>query len=149
MDNLELEVTYDIERTTQDTPPLLNMAQSGPLFAPGQWFCVIYTFCAQSVDTPQSGDRYKTTQLGPVGFDDATFDTDTFILEGRWDLNDDYSLNLLGGHRETDETVLTDWDATPAVLFHTTRPEQYEQDSLELRLTYDADGPLNYVLGGY
>ncbi|MGI9229594.1 MAG: TonB-dependent receptor [Gammaproteobacteria bacterium] len=164
-DSIEIEASFDIERTTQDTPPLLYVGQ------PAQAFCnpaLRFKQCPPSVDVPLSGDRYKTLQQGPFegevygqpsqffpqpvveeSYTDATFDTNTAIVELRWDLTSDYHLDYIYGHRETDETVVTDWDATPEVWFHTTRPEQYEQDSHELRLTYSGGGPLSFVAGGY
>jgi len=142
-DNFEIEITYDAERTEQDTPPLLNVAQ------PGQIVCDFLAQCGQSVQVPQSGDRYKTTAQGGERFHDATFDTDTGIFEFRWDVNDSYHVDYIYGHRETEETVFTDWDSTPLLIFHTTRPEQYKQDSHELRLSFQDGGPISYVVGGY
>ena len=53
-DQVELEYTYQRERTDQDTPPLLNVGQ------PGQLFCDVFNFCSPDEDTPVSGDRWKT-----------------------------------------------------------------------------------------
>ena len=39
-DQLEIEYTAQIERTDQDTPPLLNVGQ------PGQLFCDAFGFCS-------------------------------------------------------------------------------------------------------
>ena len=141
-DALEIEYTAQIERTDQDTPPLLYAGQ------PGQLFCDVFGFCSPDIDTPLSGDRWKTTQDG-FGPDDATFDADTHVLEVRWDLNDSLRLDYIFGSWETEETVLTDFDAAPPVLFHTSRPAEYEQQSHELRLTYEGDGPLSGTAGIY
>ncbi len=141
-DNFELEYTYQRERTDQDTPPLLNVSQ------PGQVFCDGFGICAPSLSTPFSGDRYDTTQA-LVGPDDATFDADTHIFEAHWDLNDAWRMDYIFGSWETEETVLTDWDAAPPELFHTTRPAEYEQTSHELRFTYDAGGAITGTVGVY
>ncbi len=141
-DGLELEVTVNREETDQDTPPLLYVGQ------PGQVFCDVFGFCAPSVDTPLSGDRWKTTQFG-VGPNDASFDADTYIFEVRWDINDTLRLDYIVGRWETEETALTDWDATIAPIFHTSRPADYEQTSNELRLTYDAGGRFSGTAGVY
>ena len=114
-DAVELEYTAQIERTDQDTPPLLNVGQ------PGQLFCDGFGFCSPDLNTPVSGDRWKTTQ-DLVGPNDATFDADTHILELRWSLTESLSLDYIFGSWETEETVLTDWDAVAPELFHTTRP---------------------------
>lgn len=141
-DVLELEYTAQIERTDQDTPPLLNVGQ------PGQLFCDAFGFCSPDLDTPISGDRLKTAQ-NFVGPDDATFDADTHIFEVRWDLSDALRLDYIFGSWETEETVLTDFDAAPPILFHTSRPAEYEQQTHELRLTWDGDGPLRGTAGLY
>jgi iron complex outermembrane receptor protein len=130
LDNLELEYTGQFERTDQDTPSLLNVSQ------PGQLFCDAFAICAPDLSTPTSGDRWKTAQ-DLVGPDDAEFDADTHILEARWDINESLKLDYIFGSWETEEEVLTDWDASPDLLFHTTRPAEYEQQTHELRLTYD------------
>jgi iron complex outermembrane recepter protein len=173
-DNLELEYTYNKEETTQDTPPLINMSQTNnPALA--QSYCDQFPspprtlYCAPSLTTPTSGDRLATGQilvgprstyeLGPgmptVTFPlgeparDATFDTETHILEAHLDFADDYRLDLIVGRWETDETVLTDWDGTADVTFHTDRPAEYEQTTAELRLSSTSDGPFNWTAGLY
>ena len=162
-ENLEIELTYLRERTDQDTPPLLNVGQ------PGQLFCEGWGWCSPDTNTPVSGDRYKVltaygsdalnpfpgSPFDPPGYDephgpyDATYDADTLQLEVRWDINDDYRVDYIGGQWETEEKVVTDWDGVPEVLFHTDRPAEYEQTTHELRLTYDAGDALNYTLGVY
>lgn len=141
-DDLEIEYTYQRERTDQDTPPLLNVSQ------PGQLFCDAFGFCSPSLTDPVSGDRYDTLQDG-VGPDDATFDADTHIFEVHWNISDAVSMDYIFGSWETEETVLTDWDGVPPILFHTTRPAEYEQTSHELRFNYDAGGRLTGTAGVY
>jgi len=177
-ENLEIEYTFDKEETTQDTPPLINMSQvsspSNPRsfcdnFAPGGAL-----FCAPSLTTPTSGNLLATDQVlvgpihtfpdgpaspffggGTVTFPngeparDATFDTETHILEAHADFGDHYRMDLIIGRWETEETVLTDWDATSEVRFHTDRPAEYEQTTAELRISSDSDGPLDWTLGAY
>jgi iron complex outermembrane recepter protein len=164
MDGLEFEYTYQNEDTDQDTPPLLNVGQSDTLF------CTAFNFCAPDVNTPTSGDRFDVNTLGflpatasptlaalavsspadltPVRLQ-ATFDTETHIVEGHWDINDSYTVDYIFGHFETQETIVSNWTAEPTMLFGTDRPAEYEQQSHELRLTYNAGGKLNFVLGGY
>lgn len=165
IESLELEYTWQQERTNQDTPPLLNVGQ------PGQLFCAVWNWCSPNIYTPVSGGRYKTLQaygsdatnpfpdvpwsVPAPGYDspyspyDATFDADTNQFEARWDITDDYRLDYLIGQWKTDETVVTDWDGVTDVLFHTDRPADYKQLSNELRLTYDAGDKLAYTVGGY
>ncbi len=142
METMEIEYTTQIERTDQDTPVLLNVGQ------PGQLFCDAFGFCSPDLHTPVSGDRLKTTQF-EVGPNDATFDADTHIVEVRWDLTDSLSLDYIFGSWETEETVLTDFDAVRPVLFHTSRPADYEQMTHELRLTWDGDSRVRGTAGLY
>ncbi len=165
-ETFELEYTYQDEETEQDTPPLVNMAQ------PDTLFCGSFGLCAESVSTPSSGDRYKTTRLifeptsaslspPPTGTvfsptadiipndDGATFDTETHILEARWDINDSLRMNYIYGSFETEETIVSNWTAEAQMLFGTDRPAEYEQESHELRFTYDAGGAFKLVAGAY
>ena len=158
-ENVEIEWTSVVEESEEDTNILLNVGQ------PGQLFCDAFGFCSPSTSTPVSGDRYNTAQLfnnallpdgSDPGFDhnglspsDTSFDADTHQLELRWDINEHYRLEYIGASWETEETVISDWDAVPMLLFHTDRPAEYEQMSHELRLTYDAGGKLRGTVGAY
>jgi iron complex outermembrane receptor protein len=173
-DNLEFEYTYDKEETTQDTPPLVNASQPNSPPLP-QSYCDNFAsppgnaqFCAPSLTTPTSGGRLNTDQVvvGPRStFEngpgnptvtypngepkrDATFDTETHIGEAHWGFADNYQMDLIVGRWETDETVLTDWDGTSDVTFHTDRPAEYEQTTAELRFSGE-NGPFNWTVGGY
>ncbi len=164
-DTLEIEYTYTDEETEQDTPPLVNMGQ------PDTLFCQAYGYCAQSQTTPSSGDRYKVNTLGflpatagmtienvaistpdtltPTDLD-ATFDAETHIFDVRWAINDNWALDYIYGTFETEETIYSNWTSEPEMLFGTDRPAEYQQESHELRLTYDDDGGrLNFVVGAY
>jgi len=165
-DSLELEYTYQNEETVQDTPPLVNMAQ------PDTLFCSSFDLCAESVDTPSSGDRYHTTRvimkpatasLSPaptqivtssvdeltMNTEDATFDAETHIVEARWAINDSLTMNYIYGTYETEETIVSNWTSEPEMLFGTDRPAEYEQESHEIRFTYDDGGRLKFVAGAY
>ena len=161
-DDVEVEYTYNYEDVEQDTPPLLNNGQ------PGQLFCDAYGYCSPSLDSTITGDRYKVASKGlfPRNPTDAvfnqtlpedlvrkpleaTFGTDTHIVELRWDMQDDYRVDAIYGHWNSSETVLTDWDGTPEMLYHTSRPGNWDQDSVELRLTHAGDGNFNWVAGLY
>ena len=174
-DNLELEFTYQEEETDQDTPELINTGQDRHLFCnntgqyPGN--DVDYGYCSPSMNNPISGDRYVTLNQGlrsggptadrdnPLLFSmesdavplplQSTFDTEMYSFEARWTLSDSYRIDYLFGHWESDETAFTNWDGVPELLYSTSRPGSYEQDSHELRLTYDAGGRLSFVGGVY
>ncbi|MDO8860447.1 TonB-dependent receptor [Haliea sp. E1-2-M8] len=161
-DALELEYSYTMERLDQDTPALVNATR------PDQLFCVAYGYCSPNNDTTITGDRNGVaggggrppappafeTNITPVeavddSFMDAFFDTDTHILEARWEINDTLRFDYIYGSWESDEASLQDWDGTPELLYHTDRPGEFEQQSHELRLTYDAGGAFNVVAGAF
>lgn len=138
-----LEFYYRFDRTwqTQDANTVVNMAQ------PDQVFCGYYGQCAESVEVPQSGDRYDVLQDEPGK--DARFDSDMHVFNARWDVAEGYRLEYLFGYFTTDEKVRQDWDGTPLTLYHTDRPATYTQRSHELRLTRATDSPLSYTVGAY
>ena len=163
-DSLEFEYTYQNEETDQDTPPLLNAGQ------PGTLFCDSFQLCAKSVSTPSSGGRFlvntqgflpKTASSSPSSIVtsavadliptrlEATFDAETHIFETRWDVNENLRLNYIYGSFETEETIVSNWTAEAPMMFGTDRPAEYEQQSHEIRLTYDAGEALKFVVGGY
>ena len=163
-DSLEFEYTYQNEETDQDTPPLLNAGQ------PGTLFCDSFQLCAKSVSTPSSGGRFlvntqgflpKTASSSPSSMVtsavadliptrlEATFDAETHIFETRWDVNENLRLNYIYGSFETEETIVSNWTAEAPMMFGTDRPAEYEQQSHEIRLTYDAGEALKFVVGGY
>ena len=161
---LEFEYTFQDEATDQDTPPLLNVGQSDTLF------CTAFGYCAPDLQTPTSGNRFWVNTMGflpstasptldaiavspiseltPVRLL-STFDTETHIFDVRWDINESLDLDYIFGSFETQETIVSNWTAEPLMLFGTDRPAEYEQKSHELRLTYDAGGPLKFVAGAY
>ncbi len=136
---MEIEYSYTREEYDQDTPPLLNVGQSGQLF------CDAFGFCGTSVGEPTTGNRFRVEQNGP---NDATFDANTHIASLSWDVSDRWSVDYIFGYRETKETVLQDFDGTPLTLFHTSRPEKFDQTSHELRLTHSGDR-LDFTAGAY
>jgi iron complex outermembrane receptor protein len=140
-EGVELYYRFDKSWQDQDANVVHNMAQ------PDQVFCFFHNQCAQSVKSPQSGDRYKVLQ--DVSGSGAYFDTDMHVLNARWDVSDDYRIEYVFGYFQTDEEVHQDWDGTPLTLYHTDRPAEYRQRSHELRLTRASDGPLTYTVGAY
>jgi iron complex outermembrane receptor protein len=58
-------------------------------------------------------------------------------------------VDYIFGSYESDETIISNWDGTPEFLYGTDRPATYEQTTHEIRISWDNDGPVNAVLGGY
>jgi len=141
-DDLEIEITHTVEEQDQDAHTALNLGGATT------WWCAAYGQCSPGIGIPQSGDRYKVYN-DEANRRNATFDTDTSIVELRWDISDSMKFDYILGYKKTDEEVYQDWDGTPLPLYHTSRPASYEQTSHEFRITSDLDGPYNYVAGVY
>ncbi|MCH2263663.1 MAG: TonB-dependent receptor [SAR86 cluster bacterium] len=141
-DDLEIEVTHTIEEQDQDAHTALNLGGATT------WWCAVYSQCSPGIGIPQSGDRYQVYN-DEANRRNASFDSDTSIVELRWDISDTMKFDYILGHKTTDEEVYQDWDGTPLPLYHTSRPASYEQTSHEFRVTSDLDGPYNYVAGVY
>ncbi len=159
-DTLELEYSYIRERLDQDTPALVNATR------PDQAFCIFYNYCSPNNNTTITGDRNGVAggggepALAPGlvtnvtlrddlndNFMEAFFDTDTHIVEARWEISDALRFDYIFGRWESDEDSLQDWDGTPDLLYHTRRPGEFKQDSHELRLTWDDGGAFSMVGG--
>ena len=159
-ESLELEYTYNREDLNQDTPALVNVTR------PEQAFCIFYGYCAPSIGNTITGDRRGAAGGGgapvpPPSFEtnvslrdqvtndwmDAYFDTQTHILEARWEISDALRLDYVFGSWESKEDSLQDWDGTPDLLYHTRRPGDWEQTSHELRFTWDDGGAFSAVAG--
>ena len=160
MDTLELEYTYNREELDQDTPPLVNITRSD------QAFCIFKGYCGTALGNTITGDRLTVAGAGgaptpPPGFEtnvslradagdnymDAFFDTNTHIFEARWDISDSLRMDYIFGRWESEEDSLQDWDGTPDILYHTQRPGEWEQDSHELRFTWDNGGAITGQAG--
>jgi iron complex outermembrane receptor protein len=164
-DTLEFEFTYQNEETDQDTPELVNTGQQRHSFCSDP----AYDYCSPSDSLPISGDRLKTLNQGlrssgpaanrenpflatsaedvvPIALE-SSFDTESYALEARWNISDSYAVDYLYGSWESDEEAISNWDGTPELLYGTSRPGTYEQESHELRLTYDPSGKLSFVGG--
>ena len=141
-ESLELELTYTDDEQKQDGHTALTFASSGSVW------CAVYNYCSPGPGQPLTGDRYTVNNNDPK-MRDAFFESETGIVELRWDMTDTMKIDYIYGFKDTSEEVWQDWDGTPVTLYHTARPAEYSQDSHELRLTTSFDGPLNGVFGLY
>jgi iron complex outermembrane receptor protein len=141
VDGMEFYYRFDRSQQRQDANTVQNMAQ------PDQIFCIAFQQCAQSVKTPQSGNRYTVLQNGDG--QDSFFNSDMHVLQAKWEFVPNYRLDYVFGYFKTGEGVYQDWDGTPLTLYHTDRPATYDQRSHELRLSYNAGEALSYTVGVY
>lgn len=141
-DNLDIQFSYDHQKTKQDPPQLLAVNR------PTDLFCVTYNQCSPAPGVPTSGDRYVSTANGRLE-KNATFKLDMAIAKATYDLGSDMQIDYIFGWLKTNEKIHQDFDGSPLTLYHTDRPARWRQTTNELRLTKGGSGPLTFVLGGY
>ena len=79
----------------------------------------------------------------------SDFESKTTILKASYDVSDSMTIDYIYGFFETDESIISTWDLQDAMLYGTSRPADYEQESHELRMTYDDGGAFSIVAGLY
>jgi iron complex outermembrane receptor protein len=141
-DNLDIQVSYDHQKTKQDPPQLLAVNR------PTDLFCTAYAQCSPSPGVPTSGDRYVSVSDGRLE-KNATFKLDMAVAKATYDVGSDMQLDYILGWLKTDETITQDFDTSPFTLYHTDRPARWRQTTNELRLTKGGSGPVTFVLGAY
>ncbi|WP_234180496.1 TonB-dependent receptor [Sphingopyxis sp. NFH-91] len=141
-DKLDIQLSYDHQKTRQDPPQLLAVNR------PTDLFCVAYSQCSPAPGVPTSGDRYTSVSDGRLE-KNATFKLDMAIAKASYDLGSDMQVDYIFGWLKTNEAINQDFDAGPQTLYHTDRPARWRQTTNELRLTKGGSGPLSFVLGAY
>jgi len=141
-DNLDIQLSYDHQKTKQDPPQLLGVNR------PSDAFCVFYEQCSPAPGVPTSGDRYVSVTDGRLE-KNATFKLDMAVAKATYDVGADMQLDYILGWLKTDETITQDFDTSPLTLYHTDRPARWRQTTNELRLTKGGSGPATFVLGAY
>jgi iron complex outermembrane receptor protein len=141
-DNLDIQVSYDHQKTKQDPPQLLAVNR------PTDLFCTAYAQCSPSPGVPTSGDRYVSVSDARLE-KNATFKLDMAVAKATYDVGSDMQLDYILGWLKTDETITQDFDTSPFTLYHTDRPARWRQTTNELRLTKGGSGPVTFVLGAY
>ncbi|MFN6933967.1 MAG: TonB-dependent receptor [Tsuneonella sp.] len=141
-DRLDIQLSYDHQKTRQDPPQLVAVNR------PTDLFCVVYSQCSPAPGVPTSGDRYVSVSDGRLE-KNATFQLDMAIAKATYDIGSDMQIDYILGWLKTDEEIYQDFDAGPETLYHTDRPARWRQTTNELRLTKGGTGPLTFVLGAY
>jgi iron complex outermembrane receptor protein len=141
-ENLDIQVSYDHQKTKQDPPQLLAVNR------PTDLFCKAYAQCSPKPGVPTSGDRYVSVSDGRLD-KNATFKLDMAVAKATYDVGPDMQIDYILGWLKTDETITQDFDTTPFTLYHTDRPARWRQTTNELRLTKGGTGPATFVLGAY
>ena len=138
-EDLSAEVQYNKSDMDGTIAPMLSINSDKAVL------CAGFGVCAASEDKPYSGDRRKGA--GDL-VQDFTLDSEDYQLDVNWDLSDTVKGVLIAAHRELEEDGYYDFDGSPIEIFHVHRPNDYEQDSVELRLDYDSGERLS-LTGGY
>lgn len=133
VENFEALFIYTNYEDKNDGVPLYNRADATDLA------CLV-GFCP-------TGNLDKTSQDYYEGID---FQLDAYSLEMNWELNYG-TITSVSGYRDTDESVPTDFDATPISILHVLREQNSEQTSTELRFASNDElsDTWNFVVGAY
>jgi iron complex outermembrane receptor protein len=119
--------TYVNFQDENDGVPLQNIASfnSDNPVNPGPDLPCLLGFCGDDVNdiTEMQQDWYQR---------DIDFEWDAYTLNMNYDLGPG-TVSAIFGYQETDESVPTDFDATPLNFFHTLRYQESEQTSAEIR----------------
>ena len=141
-DNLDLQISYDHQKTKQDPPQLLAVNR------PTDLFCAVYGQCSPAPGVPTSGDPYVSVSDGRLE-KNAEFRLDMVTGKATYDIGSDMQFDYIFGWLKTEEEITQDFDAGPQTLYHTDRPARWRQTTNELRLTKGGSGPVTFVLGAY
>ena len=133
-DMFEALFIYTNYKDENDGIPLQNIAQ------PGVLTCTL-GHCLGQLDI----DKVNQDSLNPIDFK-----MDAYNLTMNWEFKMG-TLTSVTGYRDTNESVPTDFDATPVDVFRTLRIQQSEQTSTELRFASSEalSKRWDFVLGVY
>lgn len=150
-DDFSLWLTYDRFDDETPTRPVTSLTQAGEVF---DGFCGTLGLCG-GLSGDESYHRHPTTTTEQSAF----IETDAVTANLEWHFNENHSLHVIGGWRDTDEDAFQEFDgigstaaAFPANgdFFRTQRPQTLEQTSIEVRWQGDwNDGRVRSVLGAY
>ena len=103
--------------------------------------CVFFGQCATTTTDNENQNSSNTRNF-------SDNDYDTTILTANYDFGN-MVLTYIGAKREMDEQNMQAFDASPADFLDMNYFNLWDQESHELRLTTNFDGPLNFVAGLY
>lgn len=127
-ENLDALFTYVRYDDENDGIPLQNIASfNGPSNSvnPAPDLPCLLGFCGSDVTDIESFSQDFYTR-------DVDFQWDSYALNVNYDVNVG-TISAIFGFQETEESVPTDFDATPLNFFHTLRDQESEQTTAEIR----------------
>ena len=141
----DLDIGLKLETGKQDSEAglaiqLTDCPPASPFAAPGASCNAAMTFSdfEADFDTRRSTNTGERTE---IDFDEAMLSVDYALGE--------HSLTAIAGHTEYDYYLGGDTDTSPAAVIAFSVPEDFEQDSLELRLTSPQGQRLDWIAGAY
>jgi iron complex outermembrane recepter protein len=127
---LELQGNHIDQKGTPN--PVLNISDGRAVDGSGDAFCAFFGQCSAGPGLSQSGDAQVSVGDGLTYLE---LDSDTYIGQLNWDINDQYLLTYIGAYNKTFDDTAFDYDGSPAPLYHARKPGDYRQRSHELRIT--------------
>ncbi|MCX2980450.1 TonB-dependent receptor [Halieaceae bacterium IMCC14734] len=134
-DAFDIKFHYEKTMDESDQGAYVNENQ------PGDFSCSIYGDCASTTT-----DNKDQNSANGTNFSDNEYDT--YILTANYDF-DSMLLTYIGSKRDMDEQNMQHFDAGPADMLEMNFFNIWEQESHELRLTSQLDGPFQFVAGLY
>lgn len=139
-DAFDIKFHYEKTMDESDQGAYVNENQGGPT---GDLTCILPFTGSCASNTTDDEDH---NSANGTNFSDNEYDT--YILTANYDFGD-YLVTYIGSAREMDEANNQHFDAAPANLLDMNFFNDWEQDSHELRLTSQLEGPFNFVAGLY
>ena len=103
--------------------------------------CLIFGECVTTTTDNENQNSSNTRNF-------SDNDYDTTILTANYDFGN-MVLTYIGAQRDMDEQNMQSFDASPADFLDMNYFNEWDQESHELRLTTNFDGPVNFVAGLY
>jgi len=134
-DNFDIKLHYEKTKDESDQGAYVNQNVGTDNT------CVFFNSCVTNTTDNENQNSSNTRN-----FSDNEYDTT--ILTANYDFGN-MVLTYIGAQRDMDEQNMQSFDASPADFLDMNYFNEWDQESHELRLTTNFDGPLNFVAGLY
>ncbi len=134
-DNFDIKLHYEKTKDESDQGAYVNQNVGTDVT------CAVFQSCVTNTTDNEDQNSSNTTN-----FSDNEYDTT--ILTANYDFGN-MVLTYIGAKRDMDEQNMQAFDASPVDFLDMNYFNEWDQESHELRLTTNFDGPLNFVAGLY
>jgi iron complex outermembrane receptor protein len=140
-EDFEAWLTLDYFDDNTPTRPVTSLT------APGELFCQPPAFPVGCGESKRNADfhRRPTTTLDQ----EASVETTAATLNLKWQLSDTQRLVSVTGWRDVEDDAIQEFDGVAAPVFWTSRPQESDQLSQELRLESDWSDAIRSTVGVY